>query len=63
MDTMVPLPNHTKVKGKPLKELTEDRLETIVERTRKGGAEIIKFLEKGSVFAPKASEFKWQSRT
>tara|TARA_Y100000590_G_C15677032_1_gene998429 strand:+ start:41 stop:982 length:942 start_codon:yes stop_codon:yes gene_type:complete len=56
-DTMVPLPNHTKVKGKPLKELiTEDRLETIVERTRKGGAEIIKFLEKGSAFyAPAAS--------
>ena len=56
-DTMVPLPNHTTVKGKPLKELIKkDRLEKIVERTRKGGAEIIKFLEKGSAFyAPAAS--------
>ena len=56
-DTMVPMPNHTKVNGKPLKELiNEDKLESIVERTRKGGAEIIKFLEKGSAFyAPAAS--------
>ena len=56
-DTMVPLPNHTTVKGKPLKELIKkDRLEKIVERTRKGGAEIIKFLGKGSAFyAPAAS--------
>jgi len=56
-DTMVPMPNHTTVNGKPLKELIEQRtLDSIIERTRKGGAEIVKFLEKGSAFyAPAAS--------
>ena len=56
-DTMLPLPNHTKVKGKPLSQLIKaEKLESIIERTRKGGAEIIKFLEKGSAFyAPAAS--------
>ena len=56
-DTMVPMPNHTTVNGKPLKELIKnDRLESIIERTRKGGAEIIKLLQKGSAFyAPAAS--------
>jgi len=56
-DTMVPMPNHTIVKGKSLKDLiTKEKLESIVERTRKGGAEIIKFLQKGSAFyAPAAS--------
>ena len=54
---MVPMPNHTTVNGKPLKELIEQRtLDSIIERTRKGGAEIVKFLEKGSAFyAPAAS--------
>jgi len=61
-DTMVPLPRFTKVSGKPLLELVKegklsnDRLEKINQRTRDGGAEIIKFLEKGSAFyAPAAS--------
>ena len=56
-DTMVPLPEHTTVNGKPLKTLIKkDRLDVIIERTRKGGAEIIKFLEKGSAFyAPAAA--------
>tara|TARA_B100001750_G_C15409113_1_gene546793 strand:- start:65 stop:1006 length:942 start_codon:yes stop_codon:yes gene_type:complete len=56
-DTMVPMPDHTKVNGKPLKELIKiDKLEAIINRTRKGGAEIIKFLKKGSAFyAPAAS--------
>jgi len=56
-DTMVPMPNHTTVDGKELKDLiNEKKLEAIVDRTRKGGAEIIKFLEKGSAFyAPAAS--------
>ncbi len=56
-DTMVPMPNHTKVDGKPLKELIKrEKLDQIIDRTRKGGAEIIKFLEKGSAFyAPAAS--------
>ncbi len=56
-DTMVPLPDHTTVNGKPLKQLIKDvKLEKIIDRTRKGGAEIIKFLEKGSAYyAPAAS--------
>ena len=54
---MVPLPNHTTVNGKPLKQLIKnEKLEKIIDRTRKGGAEIIKFLEKGSAYyAPAAS--------
>jgi malate dehydrogenase len=56
-DTMVPMPNHTKVNGKPLNQLIKkEKLDLIIDRTRKGGAEIIKFLEKGSAFyAPAAS--------
>ena len=56
-DSMVPMPNYTKVNGKVLKELIKpDSLNSIIERTRKGGAEIVKFLEKGSAFyAPAAS--------
>ena len=56
-DTMVPMPNQTTVDGKKLKGLiNEKKLEEIVNRTRKGGGEIIKFLEKGSAFyAPAAS--------
>ncbi len=61
-DTMVPLPRFTKVSGKPLLDLVKEgrlsleRLEKINKRTRDGGAEIVKFLEKGSAFyAPAAS--------
>jgi len=61
-DTMVPLPRLTKVSGKPLLDLvkegkiTSEKLESINQRTRDGGAEIIKYLEKGSAFyAPAAS--------
>ena len=61
-DTMVPLPRFTKVSGKPLMDLlkdgkiSEEKLESINQRTRDGGAEIVKFLEKGSAFyAPAAS--------
>ena len=61
-DTMVPLPRFTKVSGKPLLDLvkegkiSQERLENINQRTRDGGAEIVKFLEKGSAFyAPAAS--------
>jgi len=56
-DTMVPMPNQTTVNGKKLKNLIEkEKLDLIINRTRKGGAEIIKFLEKGSAFyAPAAS--------
>ncbi len=56
-DTMVPMPNHTTVNGNSLSDfIKKDKLELIIERTRKGGAEIIKFLQKGSAFyAPAAS--------
>ena len=61
-DTMVPLPRLTKVSGKPLLDLVKEekisleKLESINQRTRDGGAEIIKYLEKGSAFyAPAAS--------
>ena len=61
-DTMVPMPRFTKVSGKPLLDLvkegkiTKPRLEEINQRTRDGGAEIVKYLEKGSAFyAPAAS--------
>ena len=61
-ETMVPLPRFTKVSGKPLLDLvkvgkiSEERLESINQRTRDGGAEIVKLLEKGSAFyAPAAS--------
>ena len=56
-DTMVPMPNYTKVDGKQIKEIiSSEKLESIIDRTRKGGAEIVKFLEKGSAFyAPAAS--------
>ncbi|MDC3257645.1 malate dehydrogenase [Candidatus Pelagibacter sp.] len=61
-DTMVPMPRFTKVLGKPLLDLvkggkiSQKRLEEINQRTRDGGAEIVKYLEKGSAFyAPAAS--------
>ncbi len=61
-DTMVPLPRFTKVSGKPLLDivkegkLSEEKLESINQRTRDGGAEIVKLLEKGSAYyAPAAS--------
>ena len=61
-DTMVPMPNQTYVNGKTLNELIEsgklkkDKLDKIIERTKNGGAEIVKYLEKGSAFyAPAAS--------
>ena len=61
-DSMVAMLGATEVKGKKIEEfikegkLKEERLQEIVERTKKGGAEIVKFLEKGSAFyAPAAS--------
>ena len=59
---MVAMLETTEVEGKKIKELiklgklTQERLEQIVDRTKKGGAEIVKLLEKGSAFyAPAAS--------
>ncbi len=61
-DTMVSMLNHTKVDGIAIIDLIQsgkikkETLENIVERTKKGGAEIVKLLEKGSAFyAPAAS--------
>jgi malate dehydrogenase len=61
-DTMVPLPRYTTVGGIPLPDLikmrwlTHERLNEIVQRTRDGGAEVVKLLKTGSAFyAPAAS--------
>lgn len=56
-DTMVPLPSCTTVGGIPVTQLIEPaRLEEIVDRTRKGGAEIVELLKTGSAYyAPAAA--------
>jgi malate dehydrogenase len=56
-DTMVPLPRYSTVAGIPITELIEkSRLEAIVQRTRDGGAEIVKYLKTGSAYyAPSAA--------
>jgi malate dehydrogenase len=56
-DTMVPLPDRTMVGGRPLTSLlAPDRIEQIVERTRRGGEEIVRYLKTGSAFyAPSAA--------
>src|SRR5271167_2920906 len=56
-DTMVPLPRYSTVAGIPITELiAPDRLEQIVQRTRDGGAEIVKYLKTGSAYyAPSAA--------
>ena len=56
-DAMVPMPNQTTVNGKSLNKLIKkEKLDLIIERTRKGGAEVLKLLEKGSAFyAPAAA--------
>jgi malate dehydrogenase len=56
-DEMVPLPRYSTVAGIPITELLPaDRIEAIVDRTRKGGGEIVALLKQGSAFfAPSAS--------
>jgi malate dehydrogenase len=56
-DTMVPIPSCTSVGGIPVTQLLDaGRLEEIVDRTRKGGAEIVGLLKTGSAFyAPAAA--------
>ena len=56
-DSMVPLTRHSNVAGIPLnKILTEEKLNAIVERTRKGGGEIVNLLKTGSAYyAPSAA--------
>ena len=61
-DTMVPVPNRTTVSGRPLMDFVKEgkissaRLDEIIDRTRKGGAEVVKLLQTGSAFyGPAAS--------
>lgn len=56
-DNMVPLTRHSNVAGVPLVDiLPKDRLEAIVQRTRKGGGEIVGLLKTGSAYyAPSAA--------
>ena len=61
-DSMVAMLGHTEVEGKKINDLVKEgkyhkeKLEQIIDRTKKGGAEIVKYLEKGSAFyAPAAS--------
>src|SRR5947209_3151215 len=56
-DTMVPLPRYSTVAGIPITELiAPERLAQLVQRTRDGGAEIVKYLKTGSAYyAPSAA--------
>ncbi len=55
-DTMVPLPRYSTVSGIPITELmSTDRIESLVERTRTGGAEIVGLLKTGSAYYAPAS--------
>ncbi len=55
-DTMVPLPRYSSVAGIPITELmSAERIEAIVERTRKGGGEIVSLLKTGSAYYAPAS--------
>ena len=61
-DSMVAMLGHTEIEGKKINDLvkegkiSKEKLDKIVDRTKKGGAEIVKYLEKGSAFyAPAAS--------
>ena len=55
-DTMVPLLNYTTVAGIPLAQLcSQERIDAMIDRTRKGGAEIVGYLKTGSAYyAPSA---------
>jgi malate dehydrogenase len=56
-DTMVPLPRYTTVSGIPIAELMPaERVQALIERTRKGGGEIVQLLKSGSAYyAPAAA--------
>ena len=56
-DLMVPVPSQTTVSGKPItKLLSQEKIEQIIERTRKAGAEIVSYLKTGSAYyAPSAA--------
>jgi malate dehydrogenase len=56
-DTMVPVVSYSNVAGVPIRQkISDSRIEEIVQRTRDGGAEVVKLLQKGSAFyAPSAA--------
>jgi len=55
-DTMVPLPRYTTVGGIPVTELIDTaQLDTIIERTKKGGGEIVQLLGTSAWYAPGAA--------
>jgi malate dehydrogenase len=56
-DTMVPLVSYTTISGIPLTQfLAQDEIDGLIERTRKGGAEIVGYLKEGSAYyAPSAA--------
>ncbi len=55
-DQMVPLPQHTSVAGIPVLELmSREKLDAIIERTRKGGGEIVSLLGYSGYYAPAAA--------
>lgn len=55
-DTMVPLPRYTTVSGIPVQELIDkDKLNAIVDRTKKGGTEIVNLLGTSAWYAPGAA--------
>lgn len=55
-DTMVPLPRYTTVAGIPVTEMIEkDKLKAIVERTKKGGGELVKLMGTSAWYAPGAA--------
>lgn len=56
-DEMVPLPRYTTISGVPVTEfISADRLQAIIERTKKGGGEIVQLLKTGSAYyAPSAA--------
>ena len=55
-DTMVPLPRYTTAAGIPITELIDaDKLDAIVERTKKGGGELVKLMGTSAWYAPGAA--------
>ena len=58
-DDMVPLPRFTSVSGIPLTELlSEDKIDELIERTRKGGIEVVNLLGYSAYYAPAAGAAK-----
>ncbi len=55
-ETMVPVLSYCTINGIPVRQLiTQDRLEAIIERTREGGAEVVKLMGSSAFYAPAAA--------